>query len=96
MVKDVEADDQEIQAHYEESLQRQKENIAVIPYEVVQLYMPKEVRVKHVLVKLPQDEIDEYNTMVAEGKEEEAEKYLNEKLKLLSQRLRKFGEGQKW
>ena len=83
MVKDVEADDQEIQAHYEESLQRQKENIAVIPYEVVRLYMPKEVRVKHVLVKLPQDEIDEYNTMVAEGKEEEAEKYLNEKLKAI-------------
>ena len=47
------------------------------------MYSPEEVRVKHVLIKLPQEDIDQYNAMVDEGKTEEADKYLDEKLKAI-------------
>lgn len=82
-VKDVNATEQEIQEYYDERLQAQKENISILAYEEVELYTPEEARVKHVLIKLPQEEIDEYNNMIAEGKEKEAEEYLDEKLKAI-------------
>ena len=82
-VKDVNATEQEIQEYYDERLQAQKENISILAYEEVELYTPEEARVKHVLIKLPQEEIDEYNSMIAEGKEKEAEEYLDEKLKAI-------------
>jgi len=83
LVKDVNATEQEIQEYYDERLQAQKENISILAYEEVELYTPEEARVKHVLIKLPQEEIDEYNSMIAEGKEKEAEEYLDEKLKAI-------------
>lgn len=82
-VKDVNATEQEIEEYYDERLQAQKENISILAYEEVELYTPEEARVKHVLIKLPQEEIDEYNNMIAEGKEKEAEEYLDEKLKAI-------------
>src|SRR5690606_3981704 len=82
-VKDVNATEQEIEEYYDERLQAQKENISILAYEEVELYTPEEARVKHVLIKLPQEEIDEYNSMIAEGKEKEAEEYLDEKLKAI-------------
>ncbi len=83
LVKDVNANEQEIQEYYEERLQIQKENISILAFEEVELYSPEEVRVKHVLIKLPQEDIDQYNAMVDEGKTEEADKYLDEKLKAI-------------
>lgn len=83
LVKDVNATEQEIQEYYDERLQAQKENISILAYEEVELYTPEQARVKHVLIKLPQEEIDEYNSMISEGKTEEAEKYLDEKLKAI-------------
>ena len=83
LVKDVNATEQEIQEYYEERLEIQKENLSILVYEEVELYTPEEARVKHVLIKLPQEEIDEYNAMIAEGNTEEAEKYLDEKLKAI-------------
>ena len=83
LVKDVNATEQEIQEYYEERLEIQKENLSILAYEEVELYTPEEARVKHVLIKLPQEEIDEYNAMIAEGNTEEAEKYLDEKLKAI-------------
>ena len=83
LVKDVNANEQEIQEYYEERLQIQKENISILAFEEVELYSPEEVRVKHVLIKLPQEDIEQYNAMVDEGKTEEADKYLDEKLKAI-------------
>ena len=83
LVKDVNATEQEIQEYYDERLQAQKENTSILAYEEVELYTPEQARVKHVLIKLPQEEIDEYNSMISEGKTEEAEKYLDEKLKAI-------------
>ncbi len=81
LVEDVYADEDEIREYYEETLNSQRENIASIAYDEVELYQPEEVRVKHILIGLPQDEMDEYDGLMAQGKEEEAKKYLDEKLK---------------
>lgn len=98
LVKDVHADDDEIKAYYEERLKSQKENIASIAYEDVELYEPEAVRVKHILIQLPDEEIDEYVGLMGGGKEEEAKKYLDEKLKGIEPRatevLEKANDGE--
>lgn len=81
LVKDVKADQQEVQQYYEERLEFQKNNISNIVYEEVELYAPEEARVKHILIMLAQEHIDEYNSLLSQEKTEEAQQYLEEKLK---------------
>lgn len=83
LLKDVDANDEDIKAYYDERLKSQKENIASIGLEDIKLYSPEGVRVKHILFKLPDDQIREYEGMMAEGREEEAKKYRDEKLKTI-------------
>ena len=81
LVRDVKADQQEVQQYYEERLEFQKNNISNIVYEEVELYAPEEARVKHILIMLAQEHIDEYNSLLSQEKTEEAQQYLEEKLK---------------
>lgn len=93
MVADVNADEEEIKAYYEEMLKSQKENEASTAYGVdIELYQPEETRVKHVLIKLSEEDTDKYNSLLAEEKEEEAKEYLDEKLKAIEPKAKEVLE----
>lgn len=80
LTKDITVSDDEIKTYYDEQLNVQKENPEEVSYAAVQLIEPSNSKVKHVLISLPKAEQDEYSKMVREGKQEEADAYLNEKL----------------
>lgn len=83
ITKEVEASEEEIQKYYNETLSAQKEDPASIsPYDIV-LYRPERARVKHILIRLPDDQIKEYQSLVSQGKEDEAKEYLDEKLEAI-------------
>lgn len=81
LLEDISADKDEIEEYYRERLQSQKSNIAGINYEEVELFKPEEVRVKHVLIGLPKEELERYDELMGDGKEKEAKKHLEDKLK---------------
>ncbi|MFO7295066.1 MAG: peptidylprolyl isomerase [Clostridia bacterium] len=89
MLEDVEATDQDIRQYYDEELNKQKEDPSIIAMAPVQLYRPAGwVRVKHILIPLSSEDREGYYDLIQEGKEDEAEKYLDEKLKAIEPKAR--------
>jgi len=86
LLEDVEANEDEIEEYYNERLESQKSDITGIDYEEVELFRPEEVRVKHVLIGLSQEDLDKYDQLMADGKETEAKEHLEEKLKEIEPR----------
>lgn len=76
-VKNVVVTDNDIKKYYDDELENQKE--AGQPGDVA-LYEPEARRVKHILIKLPDEEINEYFNLIYGGSAEDAQKYLDEKL----------------
>jgi len=54
------------------------------------LIQPASSRVKHILIALPEEEQQEYQNLKSEGKDEEAEAYLKEKLEAIKPKLKKY------
>lgn len=77
-VKNITASDAEIKDYYDAELKKQKENDQ--PDSFVTLFEPDRRRAKHILIKLPDEEVSKYQELVASGKKDEAEEYLEEKL----------------
>lgn len=83
IVKDIQGTDEDIVNYYDTQLELQKESPSSFDGWDVELYRLPEVRVKHILVALPEDQKTEYDKLLNEGKEEEAKSYLDEKLKAI-------------
>lgn len=84
MLEDVKVTQGDIEKYYNEQLKNQKENPDSVHNAPIQLYRPPgSVRVKHILIPLPDEEREEYYELVNEGKDEEAKQYLSEKLKAI-------------
>jgi foldase protein PrsA len=79
-VGEVEVTDEEIKTYYDAHLKSQREGSGATSEEV-SLYSEPEVRVKHILIQLPESEQTEYAGLISGGKAEEAKKYLDGKLK---------------
>ncbi|MGI6706877.1 MAG: peptidylprolyl isomerase [Clostridia bacterium] len=94
---DIQATGGEIEQYYKEQLENQKTSSSFTGYEV-ELYIPPERRVKHILIQLPEEEQDEYDRLLIDGKEDEARKYLDDKLKDIEPKalevLSKIGNGE--
>ncbi len=89
MLEDVEVTEQDIQQYYNEQLNKQKEDPSLVETAPVQLYRPAGwVRVKQILISLSSEERDEYYNLIQQGKQDEAKKYLEEKLKAIEPRAR--------
>ena len=86
LLEDVEANEDEIEEYYNERLESQKSNIVSIDYDEVELYKPEEVRVKHVLIGLSQEDMEKYDQLIGEGKDKEAKEHLEDKLKEIEPR----------
>ena len=69
--------------YYDEQLNAQQSNPSQLDYADVQLVKIAGTMVKHILIALPQEEQQEYRNLMNQGKEEEAETYLQEKLEVL-------------
>jgi parvulin-like peptidyl-prolyl isomerase len=83
ITKDVEVTEEDIQKYYDEQLNAQQSNPSQLDYADVQLVKIAGTMVKHILIALPQEEQQEYRNLMNQGKEEEAETYLQEKLEVL-------------
>ncbi|ABN51791.1 MAG TPA: peptidylprolyl isomerase [Hungateiclostridium thermocellum] len=83
LTKDIVVTDEEIKKYYDEQLKIQQENPEEAAYAEVQLIQPASSRVKHILIALPEEEQQEYQNLKSEGKDEEAEAYLKEKLEAI-------------
>ncbi|MGI6188567.1 MAG: hypothetical protein GX041_07020 [Clostridiales bacterium] len=93
MLEDVEVTDEDIQAYYLDNLMKQKEDPTLIQTAEVQLYRPPGmVRIKHITLPLPSSEQDEYNRLVQEEGQEEADKYLKEKLEAIKPKAQEVYE----
>lgn len=78
---DVVIADQEIEAYYAKELESQKSAPQYLMYAQVKILKEPEMRrVKHVLVKLPQEDIDEIRRLRQEDKTQEADDYRADKL----------------
>lgn len=77
-IGDIQVSDAEIKSYYDSELKSQREGTSV---EELVLYEGSGVRVKHILIALPQEEQDEYSNLYNEQKTEEANAYLAEKQK---------------
>jgi foldase protein PrsA len=83
-LENVQITDDDIKKYYDEQLKKQKENPDEAENQEVMLYRPAGwLNVKHILIKLPDDEIVEHSSLVANDKKDEAKKYLDEKLKAI-------------
>lgn len=80
MIGEVQVSDDDIKNYYDSELKAQKEGTSV---EDLQLYSAPGVRVKHILIALPQEEQDEFKKLFNEGKTDEANAYLAEKQKAI-------------
>ncbi|HOM01717.1 MAG TPA: peptidylprolyl isomerase [Acetivibrio sp.] len=81
ITKDIDVTDEEIRKYYDEQLKVQKDNPDEAAYASIQLIQPASSRVKHILIGLSDEVKNKYNSLkYEEGKTEEAEAYLNEKL----------------
>lgn len=84
MLEDVKVTEQDIKQYYDEQLSKQKQDPSLVETAPVQLYRPAGwVRVKHILIPLSSEERDGYYNLIQQGKQEEAKKYLDEKLKAI-------------
>jgi len=83
LTKDVEATDEDIKKYYNEQLAIQQSNPEQADYADVVLVKTGGTRVKHILISLPQEEQDEYRRLLDANKEDEAEKYLQERLEAI-------------
>lgn len=77
-IGEIQVSDAEIKSYYDSELKSQREGTSV---EELVLYEGPGVRVKHILIALPQEEQDEYSNLYNEQKTEEANAYLAEKQK---------------
>jgi foldase protein PrsA len=80
---DVKITDSDIKSYYDSQLKAQKEDATLLDGVDIELYKMSEVRVKHVLIQLPEDQQEEFNKLVSEQKADEAKKYMDEKLKAI-------------
>ncbi|HZJ83068.1 MAG TPA: peptidylprolyl isomerase, partial [Clostridia bacterium] len=80
VVDDVEVSVDEISKYYEEELPKQKENPASIEGSPVVLYEPSRIRVKHVFIDIPEEKINEYNELLQQEKEDEAQELSDKEL----------------
>jgi len=93
MLEDVKVTEQDIQQYYDEQLSKQKEDPSTVDTAPVQLYRPAGwVRVKHILIPLSTEERNGYYDLVQQGKQDEAEKYLDEKLGEIEPKAREVYE----
>jgi parvulin-like peptidyl-prolyl isomerase len=76
---DVQVTDKDIQDYYDSEVKNQQSQGSA--YAAVELVKQPEVRVKHILIQLPKEQQDEFNKLFNEKKTEEAQKYLDAKLK---------------
>lgn len=74
----IQVSDEDIKSFYDSELKAQKEGTSS---EEMVLYTQPGVRVKHILIQLPEAEQTEFNNLFNAQKTEEAQKYLEEKLK---------------
>lgn len=79
-IGEIQITDEEIKSYYDSELKAQKDGTSV---EELELYSEPGVRVKHVLIALPQEEQDEFTSLYNDQKTEEANAYLEEKLKAI-------------
>lgn len=82
-VEGVEVSQQDIETYYNQELTGQKENPAVADNRPVVIYEPPKVRVKHVVVEIPEDKAAEYRTLINDKKEDEAKSLLDKELKAI-------------
>jgi foldase protein PrsA len=80
---DVKITDADIKSYYDSQLKIQKGAPDARGMQDVVLYNQPGVRVKHILIQLPEDQQKEFNKLVGEQKAAEAQKYLDEKLKTI-------------
>lgn len=79
-IGEIQVSDEELKSFYDSELKAQRGGSSV---EELVLYSEYGVRVKHILVQLPEEEQNEYESLISEKKIEEAEKYLAEKQKAI-------------
>lgn len=94
ILKNIEASEYDTREYYDEQLKLQKESPEVLEdLEIesfeVELIKPKEVRVKHVFMAIPHEVTEQYENLLAQGKEQEAENLLNYELKSIEPKARK-------
>ncbi|NLO81680.1 MAG: hypothetical protein GX094_01225 [Clostridiales bacterium] len=84
MLEDVTVTDGDIEKYYNENLSKQKEDPTLVQTAAVELYRPPgRVRIKHITIPLPYEERNEYYRIMQEESEEEADKYLKERLEAI-------------
>lgn len=83
IVDGIEVSQEDIDKYYEEELASQKENIAYAETRPVVLYDPPRVRVKHIIVEIPEDKVAEYQQFLSDEKEDEAKDLLEKSLKVI-------------
>lgn len=83
-LKDIAVTDDEIQQYYNEQLDIQKAGMPTYGLgQTIEVFKPTEVRVKHILVALPEEITTKYQELLTGNKTAEAEKLLEENLALL-------------
>ena len=82
-VEGIQVSQQDIDQYYNDELASQKENIAYIETRPVALYEPPRIRVKHVIVEIPEGKVSEYQTLLNDKKEDEAKALLDKELKAI-------------
>ncbi len=94
---DIQATSDEVEQYYKEQLENQKTSSLVTDNQV-ELYIPPERRVKHILIQLSEKHQEEYNRLINEENEDEAKEYLEDKLKDIEPKARealsKIGNGE--
>ena len=82
LLAEVEVTDADIKEYYEKQLKEQKENPDTIDMAPLQLHRPAGyIRVKHILIELPEDVRLEHAKLLSEQKDKEAEELLQKELK---------------
>jgi len=79
-LKDLVATKDDVQKYYDDQLALQQANPAQIDEQEVTLIRQPAARVKHILIALPQQQQDEYQRLMGEGKNDEAEAHLAQSL----------------
>ena len=90
LTKDLTVSDSEIEEYYNEELEFQKEYPSLAPYysTVTVVTEPAVRRVKHVLIKLSDEDTKEISNLRTEGKNDEADALREEKLKTIESKAR--------
>lgn len=80
-LEDVKVTDEDVKTFYDEQLKEQKSNPDLAISSNVQLHIPEGYRrVKHILIDIPEEQAQEYGELVADEKQEDADKLLKEEL----------------